>query len=134
MKTIASRGIAFIREVLASPQKRDFRYRDLGFFLRYLRPIRRLGAVSFVVTMILVGLRALVPLSGKVFLDYLVPHPTSALDARTEERLQASLAELAGGRTVMLITHRTGLLALADRVYAIEDGRLVKRAAAGEAA
>lgn len=73
MKNIASRGIAFIREVLASPQQRDFRYRDLGFFLRYLRPIRRLGVVSLVVTMFLVGLRALVPLSGKVFLDYLVP-------------------------------------------------------------
>jgi len=59
--------------------------------------------------------------------------PTSALDARTEARLQASLADLAEGRTVVMITHRTGLLALADRVYAIEDGRLVERWAAGEA-
>ncbi|MDD4255303.1 MAG: ABC transporter ATP-binding protein [Methanofollis sp.] len=67
------RSIAFVREVLAAPQKTEFRYRDLRFFLPYLRPVWKLGAVSLAITMVLVGLRALVPLSGKIFLDYLVP-------------------------------------------------------------
>lgn len=57
----------------------------------------------------------------------ILDEPTSSLDAGTEERLQKSLAELAAGRTVILITHRTGLLSLADRVYALEDGHLVEQ-------
>ncbi|WP_342675884.1 ABC transporter ATP-binding protein [Methanofollis sp. UBA420] len=73
MRDIPGRGIAFVREVLAAPQKTEFRYRDLRFFLRYARPIGRLGAASLLVTLVLVGLRAVIPLSGKVFLDYLVP-------------------------------------------------------------
>lgn len=56
----------------------------------------------------------------------ILDEPTSSLDARTEERLQSSLAELAAGRTVILITHRPALLSLADRVYALEDGYLVE--------
>ncbi|WP_067051198.1 ABC transporter ATP-binding protein [Methanofollis ethanolicus] len=73
MRDTLGRGIAFMREVLAAPQKTEFRYRDLRFFLRYAKPIRRLGAASLLGTLVLVGLRAVIPLSGKVFLDYLVP-------------------------------------------------------------
>jgi ABC-type multidrug transport system fused ATPase/permease subunit len=37
-----------------------------------------------------------------------------------------AIAQVAAGRTVLLITHRAELLRLADRVIALVDGRLVE--------
>jgi ATP-binding cassette, subfamily B, multidrug efflux pump len=51
---------------------------------------------------------------------------TSALDSRTEAALWGRLHEVMPGLTAVLITHRPGTLALADRVYVLEDGRLVE--------
>lgn len=52
---------------------------------------------------------------------------TSALDALTENFLTAQLPVLARGRTVILVTHREALAALADRVLVLEDGCLVQQ-------
>jgi ATP-binding cassette subfamily B protein len=51
---------------------------------------------------------------------------TSALDSETESRIQASLEELARGRTVLVIAHRLATIRNADRIAVIEDGRIAE--------
>jgi ATP-binding cassette subfamily C protein CydD len=48
--------------------------------------------------------------------------PTGQLDEATEAAVLAALDDLAAGRTVVTVTHRTAPLALHDRVVALEDG------------
>jgi ATP-binding cassette, subfamily C, bacterial LapB len=50
--------------------------------------------------------------------------PSSAMDAQTETALIQRLGEELTGRTVIMITHRPPLLALATRVMVIEGGRV----------
>ncbi|WP_073480991.1 ABC transporter ATP-binding protein [Streptoalloteichus hindustanus] len=52
--------------------------------------------------------------------------PTAALDARAEAQVYASLAELAAGRTCVLITHRMASVKIADHIYVLHEGRLVE--------
>ena len=47
---------------------------------------------------------------------------TSALDVATEAEIQQSLAELAVGRTTLVIAHRLATIANADRVFRVEGG------------
>ncbi|WP_395727123.1 thiol reductant ABC exporter subunit CydD [Nakamurella sp.] len=46
----------------------------------------------------------------------LLDEPTAALDEATEQRVLAGIRRLAAGRTVVLVTHRPGPIALADQV------------------
>ncbi|UOE21776.1 ATP-binding cassette domain-containing protein [Thermobifida halotolerans] len=54
--------------------------------------------------------------------------PTAALDARAEHRLFASIHEHARrtGSAVVLITHRLASVRMADRVYVLDQGRVVE--------
>jgi ABC-type bacteriocin/lantibiotic exporter with double-glycine peptidase domain len=65
--------------------------------------------------------RALARPSAVLLLD----EPTAALDEATERRVLAGIRRLSAGRTVVLVTHRPGPVALADHV--------VRLAAAGAA-
>lgn len=56
----------------------------------------------------------------------LLDEPTSALDQRTEERVVAALKQWLGTRTLLLATHRPGLLKLVDTVVAINQGQLLQ--------
>jgi subfamily B ATP-binding cassette protein MsbA len=49
---------------------------------------------------------------------------TSALDAESESLVQAALANLVEGRTVMVIAHRLGTIRGATRIAVLEDGRI----------
>ncbi|MGQ7294868.1 thiol reductant ABC exporter subunit CydD [Quadrisphaera sp. KR29] len=60
--------------------------------------------------------------------------PTSQLDGRTESEVLAALDELAAGRTVLTITHRSAPLGLHDRVVHLVGGRVVETAPAGPSA
>lgn len=52
---------------------------------------------------------------------------TSALDAKSEEGIHATLKEIVKeGRTVIIITHKKGILELADRVYTLKQGKFVQ--------
>ncbi|MEW5794727.1 MAG: ABC transporter ATP-binding protein [Candidatus Zixiibacteriota bacterium] len=51
---------------------------------------------------------------------------TSALDSRTEAALWDRLHQVMPGLTAILITHRPGTLALVDRVFVLDDGRIVE--------
>jgi ATP-binding cassette subfamily C protein LapB len=54
----------------------------------------------------------------------LLDEPTSAMDVQNERDVIARLKTEAQGRTLIVITHRTSLLDLVDRVIVIEDGRV----------
>jgi len=57
---------------------------------------------------------------------------TSALDSRTEAALWDRLHEVMPGLTAILITHRPGTLVTADRIYVLEDGRVIESGTHGE--
>ena len=49
---------------------------------------------------------------------------TSALDAESESQVQAALANLMQGRTVLVIAHRLSTIRRANRIAVLEDGRI----------
>jgi subfamily B ATP-binding cassette protein MsbA len=52
---------------------------------------------------------------------------TSALDSESERAVQAALERLMQGRTTLVIAHRLSTIEHADRVLALEGGRLVEQ-------
>ncbi|WP_373870321.1 ATP-binding cassette domain-containing protein [Planomonospora parontospora] len=52
--------------------------------------------------------------------------PTAALDARAEHALFERVREHAGGRTVLLITHRLASVRYADRIYVLDHGKVTE--------
>ena len=50
---------------------------------------------------------------------------TSALDSRTEAALWECLERVMPGRTVIMITHRPDMLEKADKIFILENGRLI---------
>lgn len=55
----------------------------------------------------------------------ILDEPTSALDHSNEELIIKLLAERAKNKTMILITHRTPLLALVDRLIVMDQGRII---------
>jgi ATP-binding cassette subfamily B protein len=56
----------------------------------------------------------------------ILDEPTAALDARSEHDLFARIRELFAGRSVLLISHRFSTVRAADRIYVLDDGRIVE--------
>src|SRR5688500_15400506 len=52
---------------------------------------------------------------------------TSALDTRTEKEIQASLDEIARGRTTLVIAHRLSTVVDAEEIVVLDAGRVVER-------
>ncbi|HKT42996.1 MAG TPA: ATP-binding cassette domain-containing protein, partial [Rhodanobacteraceae bacterium] len=52
---------------------------------------------------------------------------TSALDTRTEKIIQAELAEIARGRTTLIVAHRLSTIVDADQILVLDRGRVVER-------
>jgi ATP-binding cassette subfamily B protein len=50
---------------------------------------------------------------------------TSAIDARVEAQIHATLRRVMAGRTTLLIAHRRSTLELADQIAVLDEGRLV---------
>jgi len=57
---------------------------------------------------------------------------TSALDPETERAIQQSLAELAKGRTTLIVAHRLATIAHADRIVVIEEGLIAEQGPHGD--
>jgi ATP-binding cassette subfamily B protein len=51
---------------------------------------------------------------------------TSAVDNETEAAIQRSLERLVVGRTTLIIAHRLSTIRGADRIYVVDDGRIVE--------
>jgi len=64
--------------------------------------------------------RALVGMPPVMIFD----EPTSAMDAQTENALIERLQTELQGRTVIMISHRTALLRLVDRIVIVEGGKI----------
>jgi ATP-binding cassette subfamily B protein len=50
---------------------------------------------------------------------------TSAIDARVEAQIHATLRKVMAGRTTLLIAHRRSTLELADQIAVLDEGRLI---------
>ena len=55
--------------------------------------------------------------------------PTSALDPLAEARLFRNFRRLIDGRSAVLVSHRFSTVRTADRIYVMEEGRIVERGA-----
>ncbi len=55
----------------------------------------------------------------------LLDEPTSAMDFSTEAQITQRITAFAKDKTVLLVTHRTSLLSMVDRVIVIDNGRVV---------
>ena len=67
--------------------------------------------------------RALCSESPVVVLD----EPTSALDAANEQMVTETLRGLKGKRTIIIVSHRLSTVADCDRIYVMEEGRIVEQ-------
>ena len=57
----------------------------------------------------------------------ILDEPTSALDPLSEETLFRQFRQLLDGRSAILISHRFSTVQMADRIYVMEEGRIVER-------
>ena len=57
---------------------------------------------------------------------------TAFADPDNETRVQAAMAELARGKTVIMIAHRLSTVVNADRIYVLKDGRITESGTFGE--
>ncbi|MBR8213209.1 type I secretion system permease/ATPase [Burkholderia cenocepacia] len=55
----------------------------------------------------------------------LLDEPTSAMDTQTESLFIAHLKQASAGQTLVVVTHRTSLLTLVDRIVIVDQGKVV---------
>ena len=74
MFQIVRKAIEDLSEVLKRPGSRetDFRYRDILFFVEFVKPLWKLGLISLMLTVVSTALGSLLPLSSKVFIDFII--------------------------------------------------------------
>ena len=53
--------------------------------------------------------------------------PTSALDAQNEQMVTETLHALKGKRTMIIVSHRLSTVSESDRIYVMEEGRIVEQ-------
>jgi ATP-binding cassette subfamily C protein LapB len=74
------------------------------------------------------GQRQAIAVARALLLDppiIVMDEPTSAMDNATEQRFLRRMAEARGGRTVVVVTHRSSMLALVERLIVLDAGRVV---------
>ncbi len=55
----------------------------------------------------------------------LLDEPTSAMDFSTEAQVTQRLSQFAEGKTVVLVTHRTSMLSMVNRLIVVDGGRIL---------
>ncbi len=56
----------------------------------------------------------------------IMDEPTSALDAKAEHEVLGRFRQLTQGRTAILISHRLSTVKLADRIFVLNNGRIIE--------
>ena len=57
----------------------------------------------------------------------ILDEPTASLDARAEHELYTQMQRLSHGRSVVLISHRFSSVRSADRIYVLDQGRIIEQ-------
>lgn len=73
------------------------------------------------------GQRQSIAIARAILNDYpivLFDEPTSSMDSSTEAKFIKNIKEYLKGKTMILVTHKTTLLHLADRIIVLEDGQV----------
>lgn len=55
----------------------------------------------------------------------LLDEPTSSMDQGTEKKIIASLTQFTEKKTMLLVTHRNPILSMVDRVFVLENGKII---------
>jgi ATP-binding cassette subfamily C protein LapB len=55
----------------------------------------------------------------------MMDEPTGSMDHSSEEEIKQQLRTFAAGKTLIVVTHRTSLLDLVDRIIVIDAGKVV---------
>ena len=55
----------------------------------------------------------------------LLDEPTSSMDQGTEKTIIEALEEFGKEKTMMIVTHRNPILSMVDRVFVIENGKII---------
>ncbi|MFW5427257.1 MAG: ATP-binding cassette domain-containing protein, partial [Methylophagaceae bacterium] len=74
------------------------------------------------------GQRQSVTIARALLLDppiLILDEPTNAMDNSTEEQFKAKLSATLADKTLLLVTHKSSLLSLVDRVIVMDQGRLI---------
>ncbi|MFN2156362.1 MAG: ABC transporter ATP-binding protein, partial [Anaerolineae bacterium] len=77
-----------------------------------------------------VGQRQLLCIARAVLVDpriLILDEATSSVDTMTEALIQEALQRLLSGRTAIVIAHRLSTVRNADRIYVIDEGRIVEQ-------
>lgn len=64
----------YAKEILKKPSLSEtrFRYRDILFFMKFVKPLWKVGAISLFLTILSTGLSSLLPLSSKILIDFII--------------------------------------------------------------
>lgn len=71
------------------------------------------------------GQRQTVAMARALLLDppvLLLDEPSSSMDAKTEAQMRTRLTKLVQGKTLVLITHRSSLMVMVDRIIVMDNG------------
>lgn len=74
------------------------------------------------------GQKQAIAIARSILLPYpivLFDEPTSSMDSSTESRFINNIRNYQNDKTVILVTHKTSLLRLVDRIIVVEDGKIV---------
>jgi ATP-binding cassette, subfamily C, bacterial LapB len=74
------------------------------------------------------GQRESITIARALLLDppvLLMDEPTGSMDNSSETRLRARLTQVAGSKTMILITHRSSMLPNVDRLIVVDGGKIV---------
>ena len=55
----------------------------------------------------------------------LLDEPTSSMDQGTEKKVVNQLKSFCANKTMMIVTHRNPILVMVDRVFVLENGKIV---------
>ena len=75
------------------------------------------------------GQRQRIAIARAILIDpaiLMLDEAASALDAESERLVQASIEGLKGTRTILIVAHRLSTIIRADRIFVLEQGRIVE--------